>query len=193
MTTLDLTTSPAGTWPLTVEGQAKSPTAAEAQASFSTFLKSASDSRYLGLPSRSPTIKIHAEEPPVRGAKARTGAVVGPDAVPPPIRLEDIPPLERPRDVEVVRVRNVPIYRGCDVVGYRRKFTIAVPANIRRQGVVPKEWTERVAAYNALWDDEKSCRVKAAAITGAEIPEPPPSPPFVGTVLDFTLSFEVKK
>jgi len=192
MTSFDLTSSPAGTWPIKVDGQAKSPTTADAQASFSTFLRSASSSPYLGLPSRSPLIKIHIQEPPAKGEKPKTGAT-GVDAIP-SIRLEDIPPSERPRGVDVVGVRNVLIYRGCEPVGYRRKFTVAVPMYIKRQGFVPREWIDRVAAYNALWDDEKSCRVRTAEARGqVPAPEPPPPPPFVGTVLDFGLNFEVKK
>lgn len=191
MNTLDLTSSPSGTWPLTVEGQAKSPTTAEAQASFSTFLNSASESKFLGLPVRSPVIKIHVEEPAAKGAKTTAGST-GVGAIP-TVKLEDIPPLERPRDVDVLSVRMVPVYSGCEIVGYRRKFTVAAPVWVRRQGIIPREWRERIAAYNALWDDEKSCRVRAAGITGEPPPEPPPPPPFVGTVLDFALSFEVKK
>ncbi|MCX6545354.1 MAG: hypothetical protein NTV05_13215 [Acidobacteria bacterium] len=58
MNSLRLTSSPSGTWPLWVDGQTRSSTAANAQASFSRFLTSASGSKYLGVPTRSPEITI---------------------------------------------------------------------------------------------------------------------------------------
>lgn len=189
---LRLTSSPSGTWPLSVDGQARSRTTADAQASFSMFLKSASASTYLGFPSRSPDIRIRVEEAPPRNAAGKPGGA-GSDSAP-AIQLENIPPLERPRGVDVVGVRNVRVYRACEVVGYRRKFTIAVPADLRRLGQVSREWLDRVASYNALWDDEKACQSIPAGVTGQTASSVlPPSPPFVGTVLDFALNFEVKK
>jgi len=90
LNSLRLTTSPSGTWPLRVDGQARSSTTANAQASFSLFLNSASASKYLGVPTRSPEISIRIEEArPVdtdgsRGKGPRTAAAAIPQTPQPP-------------------------------------------------------------------------------------------------------------
>jgi Tfp pilus assembly PilM family ATPase len=81
ITSLHLTSSPSGTWPVSVRGQIRSATAADAESSFSVFLKSASASTFLGVPTRSPDITIGPEgalptdaTPGVSGRRAKTGA-----------------------------------------------------------------------------------------------------------------------
>jgi hypothetical protein len=92
---LRLTTSPSGTWRLRVDGQTRSSTAANAQASFSMFVKSASASKYLGVPTRSPEISIHIEEArPVdtdgRGGRGPGTAATAVAQAPPPLFIGTI-------------------------------------------------------------------------------------------------------
>ena len=196
MNSLQLTSSPAGVWRLAVDGQAKSRTTADAQASFSTFLKTASASKYLGLPVRSPEIAIHIEEAPSKSTTEATGSQ-GAAGNTRTLRIEDIPPIERPRGVDIVRVERVPIRDVTGrVVNYTTKFIVALPSYMPRTA----ENIKRINDYNRRWDNvtetDPYLALRASAskgLTQAPAPELPPSPPFVGTVLDFALTFEVKK
>ena len=90
-----LTTSPSGTWRLRVDGQTRSSTTANAQASFSMFVKSASASKYLGVPTRSPEISIRIEEArPVdtdgRGGRGPGTAATAVAQAPPPLFIGTI-------------------------------------------------------------------------------------------------------
>jgi len=192
LTSLRLTSSPSGTWPLSVDGQARSRTMADAQASFSTFLTLASASKYLGLPTRSPAISIHIEEaPPKEGAAAGPS---GGNATARELRLEDIPPSERPRGVDVVKVERVPVRdENGRVISYKTKFIVALPSYVPRT----PENIARINAYNRRWDNvtevDPYLALRATARQGSAAQAGPPPPPFVGTVLDFSLTFEVRK
>jgi len=193
VSTLGLSDSQAGTWLLTVDGVAKAPTMPDAQAAFSGFLKSASASKYVGPPSRPPDIKVHTEEAQRKAASAAGAAADA--AAERATALERIPPPERPRDVVVLSVRDIRVYRNCLAVGIRRKFTVGAPTWVRRGTLLYREWLDRIAAYNALWDDEVPCRNGVRVDPKTYRPEaaPPEPEPFVGTILDFVLHFEVKK
>jgi hypothetical protein len=178
-----------------VDGQAKSPTTADAQASFSTFLKSASASKFLGLPTRSPQISIHIEEAPPKEAGTAAGSSGGTTGSR-ELRPEDIPPNERPVGVDIVRVLRVPVRDASgQVISYKNKFIVALPPYVPHT----RENLARIEAYNKRWDNVNevdpylALRARAQRGSAPVAPVEPPSPPFVGTVLDFALTFEVKK
>jgi Tfp pilus assembly PilM family ATPase len=206
LSSLELTNSPSGTWPLKVSGQAKSPTTADAQASFSTYLRFASGSKFVGLPIRSPEIAIRIEEaPPVtgnQGGGAASQAAAGARDIP----LNQIPWLERPRDVEVLKAESIPAKDAQGrIVGWVKKFTIGLPSWWKNRGWAPPEVVQAIEDHNRRWrgvtevdvygNPTRGNRGGAGPARASEAvqPEPPPEPAFVGTILDFVVRFEVKK
>ena len=197
---LTLTTALNGTWALDVSGQAKSRTTADAQAAFSTFLRAAGASKYLGLPSRPPVIRTHLEEAPPaerKEPKSSTGTATSPSST--QVNLAGIPIQELPRGVDILRARRVRVYNSsCQPVGWRVKFTVAIPRRDVDRGLATPEWRRRIEEYNKPWPDEIPCPGGARRIdttTGQLAPDPDEEKPapFVGTILDFALHFEVKK
>ena len=191
MTLFQLGSSPTGAWTLAVEGQTKSRTTADAQTSFSLFLRSASASKFLGPPVLSPEISLHVEEAPSKDGKP--GA---PGAIPvtQEIKVTDYPPSELPRGVDVVKIEKIPMRDEKNrFIGYRTKFTVALPSYWKVRGWAPPELVKAIEDYNKTWDnvtanDPYGVKSRSGA---TQIEEPPK--PFVGTVLDFVLTFEVKK
>jgi len=189
--TLTLAGSPYGTWPLSVDGQAKSPTTAEAQASFSAFLRSASASKYLGPPTRSPEIRLHIEEPlPHERAPGASAEY----AVPEQPNVADLPPRELPRDVDVVKAEKIPVKdeKG-RLAGYRTKFTVALPSYWRVRGWAPPEQVKAISDYNKNWDNLSPINPSGGSTSRSASTADQSETRFVGTILDFALKFEVKK
>jgi hypothetical protein len=80
------------------------------------------------------------------------------------------------------------------------KFTIGLTAVERIRGASPAR-VAAIAEYNRFWNGvtevnqfgNPSRRSTRSTNTAAVVAQEPPPPPFVGTVLDFALTFEVKK
>jgi len=190
MNSLTLASAPSGTWLLSVDGQARSPTTADAQASFSVFLKSASASKYLGPPTRSPEIKLRVEDSLQKRTPASPSLNLGPEE----LNLKDFPPNELPRDVDVVKAERIPVKDPQGrLVGYRTKLTVALPSYWRVRGWAPPDLVKAIADYNRNWDgvspNDPYGRPPSRSGESAAQAEPP----MIGTILDFALTFEVKK
>jgi len=190
MNSLTVASSPSGTWLLSVDGQARSPTTADAQASFSAFLRSASASKYVGPPTGSPEIKLRVEDLPQKRMPASSSVNPGPEE----LNLKDFPPNELPRDVDVVKAERIPVRdpQG-GLVGYRTKFTVALPSYWRVRGWAPPELVKAIADYNRNWDgvSPNDPYGRSPSRSGEIVSQAAPS--FIGTTLDFALNFEVKK
>ena len=122
-----------------------------------------------------------------------------------PVPIAQIDPWVLPVGVDVVTAERVPIKDPLGrVVGWKWKFIVAVPAGFRRSRLVPAELARAVEDHNRFWQNvialdlygnpwkgtTAAARSSNAASPQADAPAPRP---FVGTVLDFGLHFEVKK
>ncbi len=182
-----------GSWKVTVNGQAIAGSPALAQAVFNQFLRGASGSALLGVPVRPPSIKVEAEEPPGTLASAdATGAGGGGGggaALMTP--RDEIAALERPRNVIVTESWNALTAderRTAELIGRRPQRVMIEPHWHLHPGGVPRQVAEGVAAYNAEQAQWEKLVLKGQGQTAV-----PPVERRAGSVLDFTVEFEVRK
>jgi Tfp pilus assembly PilM family ATPase len=183
----------AGTWTIVVNGQAVAGTPAKAQSVFNAFLRSASASPLLGQPVRPPSLAVASDEPEAAQAETNaamagagaTGTVAGRDR-------EDIEALARPRNVildESWANLTDAERRTAEMLGRRPQRVQIEPHWHLHPGGVPKEVLKGVADYNAEQSNWERA-VLASSGQAAELPVVERRP---GSVLNFTVEFEVRK
>lgn len=178
-----------GSWKLKVSGQAMADTPALSQALFNQFLRGATASALIGQPVRPPSISVETTEPVTEPGGAVAVAGIGAGAA---ARDDEIAPLERPRNVVVTEswsALSPEERRAAELLGRQPIRVMAEPHWHLHPGGVPRAVVEGIANYNA----EQSSATRAAARALGLSLEPEPVPRRAGSVLEFTIEFEVRK
>ncbi len=188
---LSMTATPGiGSWRVKVNGQAMADTPALSQALFNQFLRGATASALIGQPVRPPSISVQTSEP-LAETEAGAIAVAGLGAGARP-GDEEIAPLERPRNVVVTEswsALSPEERRAAELLGRQPIRVMAEPHWHLHPGGVPRAVSEGIANYNA---EQASATRAAARALGLSL-EPEPVPRRAGSVLEFTIEFEVRK
>lgn len=185
-----LTATPGvGSWTIKVNGQAMADTPALSQALFNQFLRGATASALLGKPVRPPSISVQTSEPATELPAGGAGAIGGAGLAG---RDDDVAALERPRNVVVAQSLGAlsPADRqAAEVLGRRTPHVQAEPHWHLHPGGVPRDVAEGIAIYNA--EQDRTWRSRVNAMQASLAPEPVVRR--AGSVLEFSIEFEVRK
>lgn len=157
----------AGTWNVSIKGQALAPTPAEAQSAFNQFAKALTANEYLGVSLQAPEIKVRIEEPaPVElasGNRDEPDRLDRYEALPhlqtvgrwEPLRGGARPSTVRDREGDRIRVENGVVYQWVErriQPADRRRET---PANVRDVTVEPAKYAGAILDFTLLYEVRK--------------------------------------
>lgn len=179
-----------GSWKVKVSGQAMADTPALSQALFNQFLRGVTASALLGQPVRPPSILVQTSEPEPEALAGATGAAGGGAGL--SVRDEEIAPLERPRNVVVSEAwsgLSPSERRTAEALGRRPLRVQAEPHWHLHPGGVPRSVVEGIADYNAAQANSERSALQAMGLSLVADPVVRRA----GSVLEFTIEFEVRK